>query len=124
MCTLPVATKEFISHCKFEKNLSSKTIKAYQTDLNQFQKFLLEKDYSTEVVKITKIEVRDYLVESVYVIGIAHKVLEFRLSNFFHQNPLQETMTYCLIAGGIYLPLRYHLNDLLFFADLALNIFC
>lgn len=61
MCTLSVATKEFISHCKFEKNLSLKTIKAYQTDLNQFQKFLLTKNYSTDVDKITKVELRDYL---------------------------------------------------------------
>lgn len=61
MCILAVASNGFIGHCKFEKNLSSKTIKAYQTDLCQFQKFLLEKNYSTEVVKITKVEVRDYL---------------------------------------------------------------
>jgi len=61
MCTLQFATQGFINHCKFEKNLSSKTIKAYQTDLSQFYKFLLEKKYDTTVGKITKIELRDYL---------------------------------------------------------------
>lgn len=56
-----MAIKGFIDHCKFEKNLSPKTIKAYQIDLNQFQSFLKEKEYSTEVFKITKVELRDYL---------------------------------------------------------------
>jgi integrase/recombinase XerD len=28
--------KSFLFHCQFEKNLSSKTLKAYGTDLNQF----------------------------------------------------------------------------------------
>ena len=61
MCSFQIATNEFINHCKFEKNLSSKTIKAYQTDLRQFQKFLEEKEYDSEIDKITKTELRNYL---------------------------------------------------------------
>jgi integrase/recombinase XerD len=61
MCTLQTAINGFINHCKFEKNLSSKTIKAYQTDLGQFRKFLADGNYSMEVAKITKTELRGYL---------------------------------------------------------------
>ena len=45
MHTITTAIKGFISHCRFEKNLSLKTVKAYQTDLYQFQQFLLTKKY-------------------------------------------------------------------------------
>ncbi len=61
MSTLQIAIKGFISHCKFEKNLSSKTIKAYQTDLDQFQKFLTKEKCCLEIDKITKNELRNYL---------------------------------------------------------------
>jgi len=30
------AVKQFIFHCQYEKNLSGKTLKAYQIDLQQF----------------------------------------------------------------------------------------
>lgn len=34
------ASESFIFHCKFEKGLSSKTIEAYTSDINQFVYFL------------------------------------------------------------------------------------
>ncbi len=55
------AIKDFINHCKFEKNLSPKTIKAYEIDLKQFYQFLLQRQYSIEVSRITKSEIREYL---------------------------------------------------------------
>jgi len=61
MNVLPTAIKEFIGHCRFEKNLSLKTIKAYEIDLKQLLEFLLKRNYSIEVNKITKIELREYL---------------------------------------------------------------
>jgi len=61
MYTQQIAAKEFLHHCMYEKNLSSKTIKSYQIDLKQFYQFLLNKNYSNEVARITKIEIRDYL---------------------------------------------------------------
>ncbi len=36
MTTIQQAIDEFIFHCQYEKNLSSKTIKAYTIDLKQF----------------------------------------------------------------------------------------
>ena len=39
---------DFIFHCRYEKNLSSNTIKAYQIDLNQFTRFIFtESDIGT-----------------------------------------------------------------------------
>src|ERR1019366_5622178 len=61
MYSLLTATNEFIGHCKFEKNLSSKTIKAYQIDLKQLFKFLEERKYSSLISAITKIQLREYL---------------------------------------------------------------
>lgn len=61
MYTLLNATKEFLTHCKIEKNLSSKTLKAYEIDLKQLYQFLLEKKHSVELLEITKNQLREYL---------------------------------------------------------------
>lgn len=63
MFTLQIAAKEFFAHCRFEKNLSPKTLKAYEIDLRQLQKFLLGKGHSLEMGAITKIQLREYLEE-------------------------------------------------------------
>ncbi len=61
MCTFLLATSEFIKHCRFEKNLSPKTIKAYEIDLKQTLRFLHEKDFPMDVPDLTKIHIREYL---------------------------------------------------------------
>jgi integrase/recombinase XerD len=61
MSTIQTETSEFINHCKYEKNLSEKTIKAYSGDLAQLRTFLTEKDFSFEIEKITKTEIRGFL---------------------------------------------------------------
>jgi integrase/recombinase XerD len=61
MTTLNNAIKDFIRHCKYEKNLSSKTIKAYETDLMQFAIFLGENQFSTMLKLISKFELRQFL---------------------------------------------------------------
>lgn len=61
MNTIQNNFKEFINHCKYEKNLSEKTIKAYSIDIAQLVKFIIEKDFSMEIEKITKAEIREYL---------------------------------------------------------------
>jgi len=35
MYNLTIASKEILNHCRFEKNLSIKTLQAYETDLKQ-----------------------------------------------------------------------------------------
>jgi len=61
MNTIQSSLQEFIHHCKFEKNLSLKTLKAYQSDIMQLIKFFLEKNYPMEITQITKVELRDFL---------------------------------------------------------------
>ncbi len=53
--------KEFLNHCRYEKNLSEKTIEAYNTDLNQLIKFLIEKEYSLEIENVSKVEIRGFI---------------------------------------------------------------
>lgn len=62
MTTLLCAIKDFLIHCEIEKKLSTKTLKAYGTDLNQFYNFIQSKKYDIEIIKITRIELREYLV--------------------------------------------------------------
>jgi site-specific recombinase XerD len=58
---LSVAIKELLSHCQFEKNLSTKTLKAYETDLTQLHSFITMNAYETDVRKITKTELREFI---------------------------------------------------------------
>lgn len=61
---LEIAINDFINHCRFEKGLSDKTIKAYSGDLSQFLAYFQKKEFSKEIGLITKSELRGY-VESV-----------------------------------------------------------
>jgi integrase/recombinase XerD len=61
MNDIQTCLKDFINHCKFEKSLSSKTLKAYQIDVMQLIKLLLERNYSLEITQITKVELREFL---------------------------------------------------------------
>lgn len=65
METIQKQITEFINHCKYEKNLSSKTIKAYSTDLIQFTTFLSLRNLPLEIPLISKTEIRSYL-ESIH----------------------------------------------------------
>lgn len=62
MTKFSTAITLFLQHCKFEKNLSEKTIKAYRTDLSQTNYFIISKGYSCIISEITKNELREYLI--------------------------------------------------------------
>lgn len=53
--------EKFLFHCKYEKNLTSKTIKAYQIDLTQFKEFMLLKYNIREIKQIGKEQLKNYL---------------------------------------------------------------
>jgi integrase/recombinase XerD len=69
MSTLKMAVKDLLLHCQFEKSLSPKTLKAYQTDLVQFESFLISNNYETDIDKISKNELREYLVSMSHLKG-------------------------------------------------------
>ena len=54
---LPKAIEKFRFHCVYEKNLSLKTMHAYDADLNQF----LEKFKNYKINKISKFDLKDYV---------------------------------------------------------------
>ncbi|MES2003138.1 MAG: tyrosine-type recombinase/integrase [Bacteroidota bacterium] len=59
---LPEASKEFLSHCQFEKNLSEKTLKAYKTDLAQLLTFMKSQSFDVAITAISKTELKEYLI--------------------------------------------------------------
>ena len=61
---LTIIIKDFINHCRFEKGLSDKTIKAYANDLNQFLTYSHKSNLLNDIRSITKNELRGF-VESV-----------------------------------------------------------
>jgi integrase/recombinase XerD len=56
-----VQVNTYLSHCRYEKNLSPKTIKAYVSDLNQFVEFLSKHQHIRQVDDIDKKVIREYI---------------------------------------------------------------
>lgn len=63
MCKINEAIQDFLFHCKFERNLSKKTIISYKTDLNQFEKFLHANVLTTKLSLIDKIILKGFIKE-------------------------------------------------------------
>lgn len=61
MNSLKSVTETFLNHCKYEKGLNEKTLKAYAIDLKQFWLFLIERDYQSAIQEIDKSIILDYL---------------------------------------------------------------
>ncbi len=51
---------KFLFHCEFEKRLSSKTLKAYSSDLKQYKAFLVNRNV-TDTLLMTKEDLKEYL---------------------------------------------------------------
>lgn len=56
-----IAENSFISHCRFEKKLSEKTIQFYQIDLKQFEVFLNTRSFEGTISTLGKELLREYL---------------------------------------------------------------
>ena len=72
------AVREFIHYCQFEKHLSEKTIKAYQTDLSQLAQFLQKNRHPEEISDITKLELREYLAS---LVSYKHKTIKRKIAS-------------------------------------------
>ncbi|MDD4330161.1 MAG: tyrosine-type recombinase/integrase [Aliarcobacter sp.] len=69
--------KDFKFHCKFEKNLSNKTLDAYTIDLNQFEQF---KDYKNlDINEFDKHKLKDY-VQSLYELDFKAKTIKRKVA--------------------------------------------
>ena len=55
------ALEDFIFHCKFEKHLSNKTLKAYTIDLRQFKHFMDTSLNVSEIMLVGKNELKQYI---------------------------------------------------------------
>ena len=55
------AINGFLFHCQFEKNLSSKTLKAYMTDLKQFESYLKGRIEEQKIKSMPKETLKTYL---------------------------------------------------------------
>lgn len=67
MYFLDSAIKDFIGHCIYEKNLSTKTINSYSIDLRQFNGFLIDNSFILDVKSISKEMLRSYLKSISYL---------------------------------------------------------
>lgn len=61
MTTMDELIRRFIFYLQMEKRLSDHTVRAYRSDLEQFDRFLRRSESSCEFVSITREEVRAYL---------------------------------------------------------------
>ena len=69
--------KDFKFHCKFERNLSNKTMEAYSVDLNQFEQF---KNYkSIDISEFDKYKLKEY-VQSLYELDLKVKTIKRKVS--------------------------------------------
>ncbi len=59
--SLANCAKDYLFHCRHEKNLSGKSIKAYTIDLTQFIAFVEQKDGGSAVELADKIILREYI---------------------------------------------------------------
>jgi len=69
--------KDFKFHCEYEKNLSEKTLQAYNIDLKQFQEF---KDYENiDIKEFDKYKLKDY-IQSLYTQDFKAKTIKRKIA--------------------------------------------
>lgn len=62
MMSIQSAINEYLLHCRLEKRLSEKTLKAYRIDLAQFLKFLADSEFHGHLESVNKETIRGFLV--------------------------------------------------------------
>lgn len=92
MIKISLAISDFLSHCRIEKNLSQKTIKAYQTDLLQISSFLETERHSGDLAMISKIEIRSFLDTMQFLKPKTVKRKIASLKAFFNYHEFEENI--------------------------------
>ena len=86
------ALEDFLLHCETEKKLSSKTIKAYKTDLLQFNNFIVSQKIRS-LSRIGKLEIKKYLQE---LSSFSPKTTKRKIASakaFFNFHEFEENIT-------------------------------
>lgn len=96
--TLKHQSNNFLFHCKIERNLSPKTLKAYETDLKQFLQFLLENNHNIIINEISKNQIREYLatISNLKPKSIKRKIAYF-IVGFLNNSMVLEMPLFLLI---------------------------
>jgi integrase/recombinase XerD len=77
--TLKEAIEQFLFHCRYEKNLSPKTLKAYSIDLRQVSDFLVANLPATHLEAIDKTALRLY-IKTLFT-GLAEKSVKRKVAS-------------------------------------------
>jgi|ERR1700724_1158393 len=77
--TLKEAIEQFLFHCRYEKNLSPKTLKAYSIDLRQVSEFLTANLPATHLEAIDKVALRLY-IKTLFT-GLAEKSVKRKVAS-------------------------------------------
>ena len=77
--TLKEAIEQFLFHCRYEKNLSPKTLKAYSIDLRQVSEFLTASLPATHLEAIDKTALRLY-IKTLFT-GLAEKTVKRKVAS-------------------------------------------
>ncbi len=77
--TFKVAIEQFLFHCRYEKNLSPKTLKAYSIDLRQVSEFLDVNLPATHLEAIDKAALRLY-IKGLFT-GLAEKTVKRKVAS-------------------------------------------
>ena len=77
MSTIQESINEYMFHCKYEKNLSSKTLKAYSIDLKQFQNYNTLQ--SVPITDIDKNILKQY-IQRLFELAFKEKTIKRKLA--------------------------------------------
>jgi integrase/recombinase XerD len=92
--TVAEAIDSFLFHCRFERNLSPKTLKAYAVDLRQFLTYTAELAGTTEIRRVGKELLRDYI--RTLFDGLAEKSVKRKVATLkamFHHLEREDAIT-------------------------------
>lgn len=76
--TVAEAVESFLFHCRYEKNLSPKTLKAYGTDLKQFSAFAHGAGVAGDLAAVDRAVLREY-IRSLFA-GLAEKSVKRKVA--------------------------------------------